>query len=115
MDVDRELLRLWDAPPLPMHNSAVLDTYALQDLMERVSAAANWFEDHDVWLARLVERGAVTELREWANSTIWETVALETGPEDEVEAYAGRVRDAMHDLADAMEEDLAASARDRDR
>jgi hypothetical protein len=115
MDVDMELLRLWDAPPLPTHNTAVLDTYPLKDLMECVSAAANWFCDHDIWLARLVERGAVSELREWAHSTIWETVALETGPEDEVEEYAGRVRDAMLDLADAMEEDLAASARDRDR
>jgi hypothetical protein len=112
--VDMELLRAWDAPPLPTH-SADLDTYALRELMERVSAAANWFEDHDVWLEQLAERGAVAEIREWAHSTIWETVARETGPEDEVAEYAGRVRDAMLDLADAMEEDLDERARDRDR
>jgi hypothetical protein len=114
MDVDMELLRAWDAPPLPAH-SADLDTYALQGLMERVAEAANWYYDHDVWLEQLVERGAVAEIREWANSNIWETVARETGPEDEVAEYAGHVRDAMLDLADAMEEDLAESARDRDR
>jgi hypothetical protein len=111
MRVDIDLVRAWDAPPIPAYN-ADLDTYALKELMERVSSAANWFEDHDVWLARLVERGAVNEIRAWAHSTIWETVARETGPEDEVEEYAGRVRDALLDLADAMEEDLA--ARDRD-
>jgi hypothetical protein len=54
-----------------------------------MDADMEWYDDHDVWLAQLAE--------------------------NEVEEYAGRVRDAMLDLADAMEEDLSASARDRGR
>ncbi|MGH9339714.1 MAG: hypothetical protein ACRD1R_09055 [Acidobacteriota bacterium] len=68
----------------------------------RIDPGANWYPELSQALGAMVDAGDAAAIEEWANSPVWDEIAVETAMNGDVGSYADDVRQALLELADSV-------------
>jgi hypothetical protein len=100
-------LKAWGVPDLYARDYDLKLTWLDEPLLSaasRVSTWGNWFHEQDAALAAMVFEKDVDALRQWAESSELEEIALEDdGGSLDGEGWLDSLREAFDDLIAAME------------